>query len=127
MQSIQTTDCLEYKINATFYKKKEMFKSHEIKEKNNGIDYFFFVSFRIPRGKVTFHRYCYFDLRCFECQFRRKMHENIIIMSIISSDEILAFMIYVDNAKNDNVVEVFFEFAYEVQISTNNLFRNRHH
>ena len=127
MQSIQTTDCLEYKINATFYKKKEMLKSHEIKEKNNGIDYFFFVSFRIPRGKVTFHRYCYFDLRCFECQFRRKMHENIIIMSIISSDEILAFMIYVDNAKNDNVVEVFFEFAYEVQISTNNLFRNRHH
>ena len=78
--SIQTTDCLEYKINATFYKKKEMFKSHEIKEKNNGIDYFF--SFRIPRGKVTFHRYCYFDLRCFECQFRRKMHENIIIMSM---------------------------------------------
>lgn len=39
---LQTTDCLEYKINVTFYKKKEMFNSHEIKEKNNGIDYFFF-------------------------------------------------------------------------------------
>ena len=46
MQSIQTTDCLEYKINATFYKKKEMFKSHEIKEKNNGIDFFFRFVFR---------------------------------------------------------------------------------
>ena len=34
-------------------------------------------------------------------------------MYIISSDEILAFMMYIDNAKNDNVVEVFFEFAYE--------------
>ena len=43
--SIQTTDCLEYKINATFYKKKEMFKSHEIKEKNNGIDFFFLFRF----------------------------------------------------------------------------------
>ena len=42
----QTTDCLEYKINATFYKKKEMFKSHEIKEKNNGIDFFFRFVFR---------------------------------------------------------------------------------
>ena len=47
-------------------------------------------------------------------------------MSIISSDEILAFMMYVDNAKNDNVVEVFFEFAYEVQIQIYNLLRNRH-
>ena len=37
-------------------------------------------------------------------------------MYIISSDEILAFMMYVDNAKNDNVVEVFLEFSYEVQI-----------
>ena len=27
---------------------------------------------------------------------------------------------YVDNAKNDNVVEVFFEFAYEVQIQIYN-------
>ena len=44
--SIQTTDCLEYKINATFYKQKEMFKSHEIKEKNNGIDFFFRFVFR---------------------------------------------------------------------------------
>ena len=57
-------------------------------------------------------------------------------MYIISSEEILAFMMYVDmnhcsvvhdvdNAKNDNVVEVFFEFAYEVQIQICNLLRNR--
>ena len=50
--SIQTTDCLEYKINATFYKKKEMFNSHEIKEKNNGIDYFFFVSYSERKSDI---------------------------------------------------------------------------
>ena len=40
----------------------------------------FFI--RIPRGKVTFHLCSeprlLFDLRCYECQFRRKMHENIM-------------------------------------------------
>ena len=36
---------LSTKSTLLFIKKKEMFKSHEIKEKNNGIDYFFF-SFR---------------------------------------------------------------------------------
>ena len=50
--SIQTTDCLEYKINATFYKKKEMFNSHEIKEKNNGIDYLFFVSYSERKSDI---------------------------------------------------------------------------
>ena len=47
-------------------------------------------------------------------------------MYIISSEEILAFMMYLDNAKNDNVVEVFFEIAYEVQIQIYNLHRNGH-
>ena len=44
-------------------------------------------------------------------------------MYIISSEEILAFMMYVDNAKNENVGEVFFELAYEIQIQINNLLR----
>ena len=36
-------------------------------------------------------------------------------------------MMYIDNAKDDNVVEVFFEFKYEVQKQIYNLLRNRHY
>ena len=87
-------------------------------------------SSNIPRhGNIVTYKenlFLFFHISS-ESRFKSLINYSIFyVMYIISSDEILAFMMYVCNAKNDNVVEVFFEFAYEVQIQIINILRNRH-